>query len=367
MSLKNAWYVAAWDTEVTPEALFSRRILGIPIVFFRGDNGMAAALEDKCCHRLAPLSHGQREGNCVRCMYHGLMFDTTGRCVEVPGQERIGAHLRVRSFPLVERDRLLWIWMGDPSRADPSRIHDSHWHDCDDYKARRGGYIHYESAVQLIADNLLDFSHLAFVHNKSIGTRKFAEVKPDIESLDEAVRITYFTPDAATAPFARALSRLPATTDRYQFYTWNLRGCYFSQDSVTTLPGAGSDTSDPQAMRLHTMIALTPETETTTHYFWSTAHNDFNPGFPELTSRLATEVGRAFDEDKQIIEAQQRVIKEFPDSPMMAIRADIALTGVRRMLDKLLLEEATAERGSTAASIPPIVAAAESAAAPSGS
>ena len=339
MSLKNAWYVAAWDTEITSEALFVRRILGLPVVFYRGEDGVAVALEDKCCHRLAPLSHGQREGNCLRCMYHGLMFDASGRCVEVPGQERIGAHLKVRSFPLVERDRLLWIWMGDPARADPAAIHDAHWHDSADWKAGRGGYIHYASSFQLIADNLLDFSHLAFVHNKSIGTRKFAEVAPKIEVLDEAVRITYYTPSAATAPFARALTQLPDVTDRIQLYTWHLRGCYFSQDSITALPGEGMETSDPRAMRLHTMIALTPETETTTHYFWSSAHNDFNPEIADLTARLVVEVGRAFDEDRLIIEAQQRVIDESPGSKMMAIRADIALTDVRKMLDRLLAEE----------------------------
>ena len=340
MSLKNAWYVAAWDTEVRPDTLLSRKILNTSIVFYRGDDGVAVALEDKCCHRLAPLSHGQREGNCLRCMYHGLMFDGTGKCVDVPGQDRISSHLRVRSFPLVERDRLLWIWTGDPARADPSKIHDSHWHDCQDWQGGRGGYMHYQAHVQLIADNLLDFSHLAFVHNKTIGTRKFAEVLPTIEPVGDAVNMTYTTLGAATAPFARALSTLPDVTDRCQMYTWHLRGCYFSQDSVTCLPGEGVDTVNPRAMKLHTMIALTPETDTTTHYFWSTSHNDFNPAIEDLTARLLVQVGTAFDEDRCIIEAQQRVIDEHPESRMLSIRADTALTQVRRMLDKLLQEEA---------------------------
>lgn len=343
MFLKNAWYVAAWDTEINKDALFTRKILGLQILLYRDDAGSAVALEDRCCHRLAPLSHGQREGSCVRCMYHGLVFDSSGHCVEVPGQERINDQLRVRNFPLVERDHLLWIWMGDANSADPSQIHDAHWHNASsDWKAGRGGYIHYKSGAQLIADNLLDFSHLAFVHQNTIGTRKQAEVRPQVQRLENAVRITYITRDTPIAPFARALSKLPDVTDRFQTYTWNIKGCYFAQDSVITSPGEGADTTNPLALRLHAMIALTPETENTCHYFWSSAHSDFNPDLPSITDKLIAHTGAAFQEDREIIEAQQRSIDSSPDVAMIAIPADAALLQVRWMLDKLLAEEAEA-------------------------
>lgn len=339
MFLKNTWYVAAWDTEVTTDKLFSRKILGTSVVLYRDDDGKVTALEDRCCHRFAPLSHGQREGSCVRCMYHGLVFDPTGKCVEVPGQDRISERLKVRSFPIKEQDRLIWIWMGDPDLADQSLVHDSHWHDSPNWKAGRGGYIHYKAGAQLIADNLLDFSHLAFVHNKSIGTRKQADVKPVVERLDNAVRITYITENGPTAPFAKSLSKLPDVTDRFQVYTWSIKGCYFAQDSVIAPPGEGMTTLNPLALKLHTMIALTPETETTCHYFWSTAHNDFNPELEGLTERLITQVGSAFEEDRNIIEAQQEVINETSSEGMVSIAADAALAQVRWMLDKLLEEE----------------------------
>jgi phenylpropionate dioxygenase-like ring-hydroxylating dioxygenase large terminal subunit/ferredoxin-NADP reductase len=342
MFLKNAWYVAAWDTEVKPEVLFSRKILGDQVLLYRGEDGKAVALEDRCCHRLAPLSHGQREGNCVRCMYHGLVFDPSGRCVEVPGQDRINDKLRVRSFPVVERDHLVWIWMGDADKADPAQIHDAHWHNEEsEWKAGRGGYIHYQSASQLIADNLLDFSHLAFVHQNSIGTRKQAEVKPKIERLDNGVRITYITLETPIAPFARALSTLPDVTDRYQVYSWHIKGNYFAQDSVIAPPGEGQDTTNPRALRLHAMIALTPETESTCHYFWSSAHNDFNSELPDITEKLVAHTGAAFQEDRDIIEAQQRVMNDSPGVAMVSIPADAALLQVRWMLDKLLADEAT--------------------------
>jgi vanillate O-demethylase monooxygenase subunit len=349
MFLNNAWYVAGWDSELVADKLLARRLLGTHVVFYRGDDGLPVALEDRCCHRLAPLSHGQREGNCLRCMYHGLVFDSTGRCVEVPGQERISDKLRVRSFPLVERDHLLWIWMGEPSLADASQTFDSHWHDTEGWKAQRGGYIHYKSNVHLITDNLLDFSHLAFVHNKSIGTRKQGGVKPEVDFREESVRVRFTTLEGAPPPFARQLSKLPELVDRFNFYVWNIRGNYFAQDSVIAPSGDGYDSTSPLAMKLHTFIALTPEDENSTHYFWSTAHNEFATELPDVTRQLTVQVSCAFEEDRDIIEAQQRSIDVLPGAPMMAIAADGTLLRVRRILDGLLAQEQRAPIGQLTA------------------
>src|SRR5690606_14936274 len=133
------------------------------------------------------------------------------------------------------------------------------------------------SNAQLITDNLLDFSHLAFVHGGTIGTREQAGVRAKVERLDGAVRVTYITRESPVPPFAQALSKLSGLTNRFQVYTWHIKGCYFAQDSVIAPEGHESDTTDSTAVRLHAMIALTPETESTCHYFWSSAHSDFNP------------------------------------------------------------------------------------------
>jgi vanillate O-demethylase monooxygenase subunit len=340
MFLKNVWYVAGWDSEVVGDQLLARRIMDIPLVFFRGEDGQVAALEDRCCHRLAPLSHGQREGNCLRCMYHGLLFDGAGRCVEVPGQDQVSEKLRVRSFPIEERDHLLWIWMGDAALVDQKGIHDSHWHDAPGWQAERGGYIHYKANLQLIVDNLLDFSHLAFVHNKSIGTRKQGGVKPEVDVLETGVRVRFSTLGGAPPPFARLLSKLPDTVDRFNFYTWTIPGNYFAQDSAIAPVGDGYESASPLTMRLHTFIALTPETKTSSHYFWSTAHNDFMSGITDVTHQLAVQVAGAFEEDRVIIEAQQQSIDASHGQPMIGIPADGTLLRVRRMLAAMVEAEA---------------------------
>src|SRR5579885_1747783 len=117
MFLQNAWYVAAWDREVgrTPVA---RTILNQPVVLYRKADGTAVALEDRCCHRHLPLSKGMVVADDLRCGYHGLRYDATGACVEIPGQPQIPPTARVRSYPVVEKWNWVWIWMGEPARAD---------------------------------------------------------------------------------------------------------------------------------------------------------------------------------------------------------------------------------------------------------
>ncbi|MEJ0069391.1 MAG: Rieske 2Fe-2S domain-containing protein [Pseudomonadota bacterium] len=127
MFVTNAWYVAAWSSEIGRQPL-GRTLLNEPIVLFRDAAGRAAALEDRCCHRAMPLSRGEPAAGGLRCGYHGLVFDGAGRCVEIPTQKTIPASLKVRSFPVEERDDLVWIWMGDPARADAAEIVAYPWH-----------------------------------------------------------------------------------------------------------------------------------------------------------------------------------------------------------------------------------------------
>ena len=121
MFVKNAWYVAAWADELTVDAPLGRRICDEPVVLFRDAAGNAAALADFCCHRSAPLSAGKIVAAGLECGYHGMVYGGDGVCVSIPGQVHIPAKARVRSYPLVEKDALLWIWMGDAAEPIPRR------------------------------------------------------------------------------------------------------------------------------------------------------------------------------------------------------------------------------------------------------
>jgi phenylpropionate dioxygenase-like ring-hydroxylating dioxygenase large terminal subunit len=173
MLLRNSWYVAASDAEIGSKPL-ARTILGEPVVLFRTGAGAPVVFEDRCPHRHLPLSMGKLVGDELQCHYHGLRFAPDGRCVRIPGQDHIPAGAKAKTYPLVERYHWIWIWMGDPARADPAAIPDFHWLDDANWGAK-SAYLHVDANWQLIVDNLLDLTHLAFVHETTIGNAAIAE------------------------------------------------------------------------------------------------------------------------------------------------------------------------------------------------
>jgi phenylpropionate dioxygenase-like ring-hydroxylating dioxygenase large terminal subunit len=154
--------VVAWDHEVPADGLFKRTVIGEPLLLFRTQDGAITALEDRCCHRHAPLSKGRKEGDCVRCGYHGMVFNAQGVCVEVPGLDTVPPKARVRHYPVVLKSRWVFVWMGDAALADETQLPDNFSCDHPDWR-NIPGYMHYDTPYLLICDNLLDFSHLSYV------------------------------------------------------------------------------------------------------------------------------------------------------------------------------------------------------------
>ena len=179
--VRNAWYIAAWSEEIE-SGLLARTIMNQPIVIYRDADGNVGALEDRCCHRGAPLTHGSVTDVGLQCGYHGLTFDTKGNCVDIPGQKNIPAQAQVRHFPLVERHQILWIWMGDPALADESQIVDYSFHDDTEKWPHRKAMFQIKSNYMLMIDNLMDLTHLGFVHGRTIGGNPLQHVGADMDS-----------------------------------------------------------------------------------------------------------------------------------------------------------------------------------------
>lgn len=344
MYLKNCWYVAAWDTEVPAEGMLSRTLLGEPVLLYRDTQGRVVALEDRCCHRAAPLHLGRKEGDCVRCMYHGLKFDPTGACVEVPGQAVIPPKTRVRSYPVQERNRLVWIWMGAPELANPDDIVDYFWHDSPEWRMKPG-YIHYQANYLLIVDNLLDFTHLAWVHPTTLGTESAASLKPQIERDTEglgqlSIRRWYL--DDEMPQLHKQVARFEGRVDRWQIYQWS-PPALLRMDAGSAPVGTGAPQGQRVAQALqfrHTSIQ-TPETETTSHYWFCQARN-FELDNAAMTEQIYDSVVKAFEEDRTMIEAQQKVISLVPDRPMLPIAADSGLNQARWLLERAIKAEQAA-------------------------
>jgi vanillate O-demethylase monooxygenase subunit len=181
MFIRNAWYVAAWADEVSDKPV-ARRILGEPVVLFRDEAGKAAALLDMCCHRGAPLSCGKVVSNGLECGYHGMVYAGDGACVHIPGQVHIPAKARVQSFPLVEKDALLWVWLGDPAAADPSTIVGYPFHNDTAHWPHKHTMYPIEGSASLMVDNLMDLTHLG-TSERSAATRNRTSTRSWTRSL----------------------------------------------------------------------------------------------------------------------------------------------------------------------------------------
>ena len=166
--LRNCWYMAAWLDELPAEGGLARTFLDEPVFLFRDDAGAAHALLDRCPHRFAPLSRGKIEGDAVVCAYHGLAFDGSGACLRNPHGPVLRS-LAVRSYPVAEAHRALWIWMGDKVRADLPAIPELSFLSAAPETAFNRGYVHGAGNYQLYVDNILDLSHTDYLHPTTLG------------------------------------------------------------------------------------------------------------------------------------------------------------------------------------------------------
>ncbi len=338
MFIKNCWYVAAWDTEVPADGFLTRTITDIPVVFWRDSAGRVVALEDRCCHRGAPLSKGRREGDCLRCMYHGLKFDRSGACVEIPSQKNIPPQARVRSFPVVETHRWIWIWMGDVAAADVSLVPDTHWLDDPAWRSN-DGYIHYDVDYLLIADNLLDFSHLPYVHPTTLGgSEDYAKVVPKVERTARGVKVTRWTLDTEAPGFVQKVRPFAGRVDRWNIYDFLMPGVLLMDSGMSLASTGALEGKRIDAAEFRGCQALTPETKNSTHYFFAHPHN-FLIDRPDITTSIHQSVVTAFDEDREMIVAQQAALSLDGGFKMVSLGIDSALTQFRWMIDRQIKEE----------------------------
>ena len=336
MFIRNCWYVVAWDHEVPADGLFARTVLGEPLLLFRTANGDITVLEDRCCHRLAPLSKGRKEGDCVRCGYHGLKFNAQGICIEVPGLDSVPPKARVRRYPVAVKNRWVFVWMGDEALADTAQLPDNFSCDHPDWR-NTPGYMHYDTPYLLICDNLLDFSHLSYVHEKTLGgSTAIAQTRPVIEPVPRGIRVTRRVSDVPPPPFYKRMRSFDGNLDRWFIYDFLLPGTLLMHSGGKP---TGVDTDDPaRCVRLHSCQTLTPETETTTHYFFQQSH-PADQGDQALTDTIFDALIGAFNEDRDMITAQARTIALKPDAPMLPLMLDSALIQFRRLVDQALAAE----------------------------
>ena len=339
MFIRNTWYIAAWADELQEKPL-ARRICDDPVVLFRDQHGKAAALADRCCHRSAPLSLGSVVAGNIQCGYHGLAFDGSGACVAVPGQSYISDGARVRSYPVVEKDQFLWIWMGEAARADASAIVDfpyhndhAHWpnkHDC--YRIN-GNYM-------LMVDNLMDLTHLGYLHAKTVGGNPAAHVNAEMKTdrTPTGIKFTRWMRNSVPPPSYVKAAGFQGRVDRWQEFEWVAPSSVLQWTGAADVGTGACEGAREGGFQFRLFHGLTPETETSCFYFWSCA-NGYRQNEPEATEQLYREIAPTFVEDKEMVEAQQARLSEFGEHGLVNIVSDANRVIMRRFIDRLIAEE----------------------------
>ncbi|MDB5697836.1 MAG: hypothetical protein JWN69_640 [Alphaproteobacteria bacterium] len=338
MFLLNHWYVAGFAADLTDLPL-GRAICGKPIVFFRDEDGVPAAVEDRCIHRGMPLSQGGTcERGVLRCPYHGLEFVGSGACVKIPGQDFVPEAARLAAYPAAEQDALLWVWPGDPAKADTDAIprHSQH---VDPSWTWSTVTIEIAADWQLLNDNLLDLTHLGFVHRNTIGGNPNAHSNAVMRTskTEKGVLVTRWLPDSLPPPHYRQAGAFAGNIDRWQEIDFlpGLIRIWSGGVDVGTGAYEGRREGGVQFIGMH---AVTPASDTSCTYHFSQARN-FGLADRALGEKLHESGLDTLLEDKVILEAQQARLLATPGRPLVDIRSDAGGIQARKIIRRLWEQE----------------------------
>jgi vanillate O-demethylase monooxygenase subunit len=342
--LRNAWYVAALAGEVSRQPL-ARRLLDVPVLLYRREDGSAVALEDRCAHRSFPLSRGRIVGDSVVCGYHGACYGPDGRCSAVPSQAQVPPGAVVRAFPLHEAGALVWIWPGDPALADPALVPAQPWMS-DPGWVSSTERLHLRASHVRLHENLLDLTHLSFLHANSFGTPDYASAPFDTAIDEAAGRFSLHRTVAPTRlPPLWALPTGLDGVDAARVVTSSFLSPALHVVAVKFYACALPEDQQP-SRAIRTAHLVTPESATRTHYFIQHARN-FALGDADITRFMHAQLLRAFQEDVDGLEAiEDRLAGYDATQPEISFQADKAALAMRRWLKR----QAEAEAASAAVS-----------------
>jgi phenylpropionate dioxygenase-like ring-hydroxylating dioxygenase large terminal subunit len=333
----NEWYVAAFADELGRH-LTGRKLLNRRVVMYRTENGEAVAMDDRCAHRSFPLSNGKLEGDSVVCAYHGFRYDSKGDCIEVPSQPKCPKGIGVRNFPLVERGPLVWIWMGDPALADESKIPALPWLTEPQWTFSKGYYAHPGNYVSL-HENLLDLTHLSFLHAGTIGTPDYASAPYEVQLEEGRYLLTRRVAPTRLAPVWGKSTGIETDTAA------RIATSEFVSPSLHIVTVLFYDLALPEAdrpmYRIRTAHIPVPESNTSTHYF--IVHGrDFAAGNQWVTNFMHEGLFAAFKEDVVGLGKLEQMLADSDDESYyeMSVASDGPAVAMRRYLKKRADEEA---------------------------
>jgi phenylpropionate dioxygenase-like ring-hydroxylating dioxygenase large terminal subunit len=342
MFVRNAWYIAATRDEITDRP-FARTIMNKPIVFVRTGRGEICALEDRCCHRGAPLSLGEATEAGIRCGYHGMEFAPDGRCILIPGQTNIPKRARVRSYPITSKGDYHWIWMGDAQKADPADIVDYPPDDPVNWPRVRD-MLHLKASYVMVLENLMDLSHLSYLHKTSIGSSEAdsANAQMDVKRTDRGMRFLRVMRNAQAPANWRKRYPTGDKVDRWSDFE------YVAPSVIMQFSGGVNAGEYDQGRRegahlVRTLHALTPETEKSCFYYFSKADGYARFEDPNRVRNWMSTTD-VFKEDAFMLEQQQLRLDGYDTDQLLDINTDVArVQMIRALKERLRRDQELAE------------------------
>jgi vanillate O-demethylase monooxygenase subunit len=328
----NDWYVAAFAEEIK-EQLLARTLLGRRLVFYRTTAGQVVALEDRCPHRSMPLSAGTLTQDTIVCGYHGLRFNAEGDCIEVPSQASCPKNVGIKAYRTHERGAVVWIWMGDAEQADLSKLPPQDWMESAEWE-RSQGYLSLQASYVRLHENLLDLTHLSFLHAKSFGTPDYAKAAFESEIGDGQFALLRNVVPTTLPPVWGIPTGLTGEGQAARIVRSEFRSLGLHEVSVTFydchLPENGPENERPQ-FRIRTAHMPTPETATSTHYF--IVHGrDFALDDTATTRFMHDQLFVAFQEDVDGLALQEQALAQTPPEDLyeFSVAADAPAVAMRR-------------------------------------
>lgn len=330
-----AWYIAGWSADLG-ETPVSRVLLGQSVALYRDSAGAPVAIGGTCPHRFAPLGDGQVKGDTIMCPYHGLVFDRTGACVHNPnGQGHIPAGTRVASYPVVEKNGAIWIWMGDAADADPATLSDTDWFISPSY-ASVHGYLRIQANYQLVIDNLLDLTHAPYLHPETVGgdPEHSQGMLHDFHTDEQGIIHSNYLVNAMPVPPPQLLPFWGQQPGDFRAEMRWRPACTLELDIRMSPLGADK----LEGVHVPSLHYLVPESETVTHYFFAMGRNVMLD-VPHISEAMLEGARRAFeDEDEPMIKKCQEAMgtTDLLSLRPVILQTDIAGVQARRRLAQLI-------------------------------
>ena len=337
----NDWYVAAFGDEIK-DKLLARTLLGRRLVFYRTADQRVVALEDRCPHRSMPLSAGTLDKDTVVCAYHGFRFNSEGDCIEVPSQTTCPKNVGIKAYRTFERGPVVWIWMGEAEEADLSKLPEQDWMEDPLWKHSKG-YLSLPASYIRLHENLLDLTHLSFLHAKSFGTPDYAKASFESEIGDGRFALLRNVVPTTLPPVWAIPTGLTGQGQAARIVRSEFMSLGMHEVSVTFYD-CHLPQSDRPEFRIRTAHMPTPETATTTHYF--IVHGrDFAQKDEHTTRFMHDQLFVAFQEDVDGLALQEQSLAHTRPEDLyeFSVASDAPAVAMRRYVLGRQLKEATPE------------------------